>query len=54
VPALLLALLRDVKALGQDGAPPEVQARHAGVVHEFSHNRENLRGAIDRLLGAPA
>ncbi len=46
VPAIVLALLRDVKALGQEGAPAEAQARHAAVVREFFHNRANLRSVL--------
>ncbi|MBM4365526.1 MAG: phosphotransferase [Deltaproteobacteria bacterium] len=46
VPAIVLALLRDVKALGQEGASAEAQARHAAVVREFFHNRENLRSVM--------
>ncbi len=46
VPAIMLALLRDVKALGQEGAAPEAQARHAAVVREFFHNRANLRSVL--------
>ncbi|MBM4389503.1 MAG: hypothetical protein FJ090_00140 [Deltaproteobacteria bacterium] len=46
VPAIVLALLRDVKALGQEGAAAEAQARHAAVVREFFHNREHLRSVM--------
>ncbi len=52
VPSVLLALLRDVKALGQDNASAEGQRRHAGVVTEFFHNRANLAGAFSANLPA--
>ena len=50
VSAILVALLRDVKALGQEGASGAAQSRHATVVREFFHNRENLATAIRAQL----
>ncbi|MDP2314666.1 MAG: radical SAM protein [Pseudomonadota bacterium] len=51
VPSVILALLRDVKALGQERAPVEAQRRHAMVIVEFFHNRGNLAGAFVGNLG---
>jgi Ser/Thr protein kinase RdoA (MazF antagonist) len=50
VPSVLLALLRDVKALGQERVPAEAQRRHARVVADFFHNRGNLDGVLRREL----